>query len=321
MKLMMLLFSAAVLILDSSCAAESVRSAVELCIKTLIPGLFPLLIVSSAAVPYIAGLKLPWLSKLLNLPNGAEGLYILGALGGFPVGALSISQAVEGKTLSETDAERMLGLCSNCGPGFLFGVTAFVLSLPEAVLIFVLQLLSSILVGLWWPGKAQSCAVRPSEALTITEAVQRGIRSMATICAWVILAAVVTGFCKKWAFPLLDPSVQVMLTGFLELTGGMMALAALPEAVRLPVGTLLVCFGGVSVLLQIHGVTSGSGLRMWQCVMQKCLQALVGLCLCSIGLRFGWAVVLVLFLLCIAAKIAVEISGAVLYNTRRKEGI
>ena len=81
---------------------------------------------------------------------------------------------------------------------------------------------------------------------------------------------------------------------------------------------VFVCFGGLSVLLQIGGVAPG--LSMKQCMIQKMLHGLLGFAAARAYLCFG-----PMFLLLIPGllflKMTVEIPGRMLYNTPRKEGI
>ncbi|MBE6950683.1 MAG: hypothetical protein E7451_05025 [Ruminococcaceae bacterium] len=317
----LVLFAAmAALILDSRCAADSAHAALKLCTSTLIPTLFPLFVLSSMLVPGLKSLRIPCLSRLLGIPDGSEGMFLLGCAGGFPVGAACIAQAVEQASLSKADGERMLGLCSFCGPSFLFGVIASVLSLPEAVILFVLQLETALLTAVFWPHPSHGACHTASETVSLPEAVRRSISSMASVCAWVVLAGVAAGFLNRWFFPLLPPPLGVLLTGLLELSNGVFALDPLPRDLRFLLCSVFVSFGGVSVLLQIGGLAAQAGLRMNQCAAQKILQSLLSAVLSLLYLRLGiWALFLpaaVLF-----GKIAVEISGGLLYNSPRKDGI
>lgn len=315
-----LLLAMTILILDSKCASQSALSAVELCTKTLIPNLFPLFVLSAMLIPALSGLRLPFLSRLLGIPTGSEGIFLLGCAGGFPVGAASIAQAVETNGLSKPDAGRMLGFCSFCGPSFLFGVIGSILSLPDALLIFLIQLETAILTASFCPNHSTSTYHPPTQQITLPAAVQRSIRSMSTVCAWVILAGVASGFLARWLFPLLPPALGILLTGLLELTNGVFSLNSLPHSTQFLLTTVFVCFGGVSVLLQISGLAAPSGLPLKTCLLQKLTQALLGALLASLALRLGPAA-LYLPLIPIFAKIAVEISGPMVYNSRRKEGI
>ena len=309
-----------VLILDSRCAAEAARGAIELCMGTLIPVLFPLFVLSAMLVPALGAIRLPLLSKLLGFPEGGGGLFLIGCAGGFPVGAACVAQAAKDSQLSREMGEDLLGLCSFCGPTFLFGVISNVLSLAEAAMIFVIQLETALLIAVFRRHSAPGSYRSGTETVSLPQAVRRAISSIATVCAWVVLAGVAAGFLRRWLFPLLPKALGIFLTGILELTNGVFALEGLSPGLQLPFCAFFVSFGGVSVLLQLAAVAAPAGLRMGKCIRQKTVQALLAAVIAILTQQFGpWAIALPLPVL--IPKIAVEISGGVCYDNERKEGI
>lgn len=315
-----LLAAMAALILDSRCAARSARDALELCAGTLIPSLFPLFVVSGMLVPGLKGLRLPRLSRLLGIPEGSGGILLLGCAGGFPVGAASIAQAAQRGGLEKADAERMLGLCSFCGPSFLFGVLPAFFPIQDVLALFVLQLETGLLVTALWPGRSGAGYQPGAESVSLPEAVRQAVSSMGSVCAWVTLAGVAAGFLRRWLFPLLPDGLSLLLTGLLELTNGIFALPTGRTALSFLLCAVFVCFGGVSVLLQIGGLAAPAGLGMGQCIAQKSVHALLGAVTGAAYLHFGPGALLAPPAV-LAAKIAVEISGTMVYNSPRKEGI
>ena len=315
-----LLFAMTALILDSRCAAGSARDSIELCIGTLIPVLFPLFVLSAMLVPALGALRMPRLSKILGFPEGGGGLFLIGCAGGFPVGAVCAAQAARDKLLSREMAEDLLGLCSFCGPSFLFGVIGNVLSLRDAAVLFAIQLETALLIAVFRRRSAPGVFRSSAEAVSLPQAVRRAISSIATVCAWVVLAGVVAGFLRRWIFPLLPKALGILLTGILELTNGVFALEELSPGLRLPFCAFFVTFGGVSVLLQIAAVAAPAGLRMGKCIRQKTVQALLAAAIAILTQSVGlWAIALPLPVL--IPKIAVEISRGVCYDNGRKEGI
>lgn len=312
----------AALIIDSRCAAESALAAVELCLRTLIPGLLPLFVVSAMLVPELKSARIPGLSKLLGIPRGSEGIFLLGCAGGFPVGAGCIAQAVHNGNLSKEDGTRMLGFCNNCGPAFLFGVLASILEPGQALALFVIQTEAALLTATLWPGQSEG-AYRPTGgSVSLPAAVKQSTASMAGVCAWVILAGVLAGFLRRWFFPMLPEDLSVLLTGLLELTTGAITAAELPDTgLRFLLCTVFVCFGGISVLLQIQGLAAPAGLFMGSCIAQKGVQALLGALLAASFLRFGWPLLLLPIPAGILLKKAVAIPRPVVYNGPRKGGI
>lgn len=309
-----LLCAMAALILDSRCAAGAAEDALKLCGQVLIPSLFPLLVVSGMLMPGLKGMGLPFLSRLLGMPDGSGGLFLLGCAGGFPVGAACIAQAASEGALSRQDAERMLGLCSFCGPSFLFGVLPRVLPMRWVIALFVLQLETGLLVAAFWPGPSRGTMQPSCQSVSLPEAVRRAVNSMLSVCAWVTLAAVAAGFLRQWLFPLLPAGASLLLTGLLELTNGIFALPSEDPSLTFLLCAVFVCFGGISVLLQIGGLAAPAGLRMGQCAAQKVLHAVLGAVAAAAYLHFGgWILFLPAVILFV--KMTLEIPGRMVYNT------
>ena len=313
------------LIMDSRCATQSAADALDLCLKTVIPSLFPMFVLSGFLVGTLqgnGGKILSLLERWVGLPTGGGMLFLLGIVGGFPVGAQCIAQAVEAGSLSQSDGEKMLGFCNNCSPAFLFGIAGSVLASPhEAVYLFLIQLETALLIARFTYFHKSSDVRISAKSIFLPEAVNRAIRSMCTVCAWVVLAGVVTGFLRRWIFPLLPVPAPHILTGLLEITGGVLGLAALPEVkIRFVLCTGFVCFGGLSVWLQIHGLASPRGLSTDCCCRQKCTQCLLGILIASGIVLIGpMALSMPVFLLLIRKK-RLEKPVRNVYNGSHKGG-
>lgn len=293
------------LILDSRCAAESMARGLELCLRTVIPSLFPLFVLSGILVPQLAKLPFPRsIGQFLGLARGTEGIFLLGAVGGFPLGAQCITRAVESQQLSREDGERMLGFCDNCGAAFLFGILPGLFQNPLIPLMcFLIQLESAVLVAALWPGESRGAGNFTPRQVSLSSSVQRSVRSMATVCAWITLSCVGTGFLQKWLFPFLPPYARILCTGLVELTAGCMSLGSIAEeSLRLMFCCGFLCFGGLSVLLQIHGIAASQQLSMARCIRQKLTQGVFGVCLAAGVIRFGWAFLLLPVPLCCFCK-------------------
>lgn len=312
---LLLLLSMIFLILDSRCAADSAREALILCGRTLIPSLFPLFVLGGMLVPALAQIRIPGLSRIIGFP---EGYFLLGLLGGYPTGAACIARALERGDLQVEDAERITGLCSLCGPGFLFCVVGALLSPGAATVLLVLQLEGALLTASLWQGALSIRRHVQAHPVTLPDALNKAVLSILSVCGWVTLAAVAAGFLRRWCFPFLPEGITVVLTGLMELTNGILAAGNLCEDTQFLLCALFASFGGVSVLLQIRGVSPR--IRMGQCIGQKTAHAVITTALAFLYLRTG---IPALFLIpaLLFAKIAVEIPSGMMYNVRRKEGI
>lgn len=317
------LLCAAIMIIDSRACARSAQGALDLCIRTLIPGLFPLFVLSAWLVPRLGGFSVPGLASCLGLPEGSDGIFLLGLVGGFPTGGVCISQAVRAGALEPEDAARMMGFCNNCGPAFLFGVLGSQFPHPGWVcLLFLIQLETALIIGMLWPGKSHGKYRHNTPPISLPAAVRSACGSMANVCAWVILASVAAGFLQRWLFPMLPSTASVVLCGLMELSGGCLSLTQIPDVqLRFLLAAGFVCFGGCSVLLQIQGQAAEARIPMLPCVVQKCIQGVLGAVITFLMLRFGPAALLIPIIPALILKKAVEIPGSVVYNSPGKGGI
>ena len=282
-----------ILILDGKTALSGAREGIDLCLKTVVPSLFPFFLLSSLFTNAFAGRKLSLLrplGALCGVPEGGESLLITGFLGGYPVGAQSVAGVYRAGQLSKADAERMLAFCNNAGPAFLFGMAAALFPRKSAAfLLWFIHILSAVFAAVLIP-RQQSGAVTLSRGngITLSGAMGTAIQVMASVCGWVVLFRVLIAFLNRWVLWLLPLPVQVGITGLLELTNGCCALASVSDdALRFVMCSGMLAAGGVCVTMQTVSVTDGLNLRFY--FLGKLLQVLF-----SLILAMAWAVNLLL---------------------------
>jgi len=287
------------LILDSKTALSGAREGMELCLKTVIPSLFPFFVLSVFLTDTLsedAGKQRGRLGKLLGLPAAAEPVLIPAFLGGYPVGAQCAAGLYRDRQLSKAAAERLLGFCSNAGPSFLFGmVSAF---FPEIGTVFALWLIhvAGAMLTAWTmviPESARTLqkgqSTKPAEPV-----LSRAVRAMISVCCWILLFRSVTAFLQKWILWRFSPELQVLLTGWLELANGCSELARRENhALRFVICSCILSSGGICVLLQTASVTEGLSLRFY--VLGK-LRQTVFCFLMSVAWIAGYGILFIILL-------------------------
>lgn len=254
-----------IIILDAQTALSGAREGLELCIRTVIPSLFPFFVLSILLTGALAGSKSAFLApvgRLCGLPRGTEPLLLVGLLGGYPVGAQCIAASFRAGQLSRDDARRMLGFCSNAGPAFIFGMAASLFQRQYvAWILWGIHILSALLVGAILPGKSRDTIPFSSARVpTLPQALASGIRVMASVCGWVILFRVLIAFMERWFLWLLPKEVQIALIGFLELSNGCCELIQISaERMRFVLCACILSFGGLCVAMQTISVTGDLG--------------------------------------------------------------
>lgn len=257
------------LILDGQTALAGATQGVQLCIQSIVPSLFPFFLLSIYLTRHWMGTFLPALKplgRLLGIPAGAEALLIPGFLGGYPVGAQSVAAAWQAGCLSKETAQRLLPVCSNPGPAFLFGMVA--LFFPAGWMVWVLWgviLLGAIITAqLLSAPESPSVSLNRPQPLSLSQAMAKAVEVTALVCGWVIWFRVVLAILERWVLWLLPLPAQVAAAGLLELSNGCCALDAIASVrLRFALCAGLLSFGGLCVALQTASVTAGLSLRWY----------------------------------------------------------
>lgn len=284
-------FGMTVLILDCKTAMAGAHEGVLLCIQTLIPSLFPFFFFSVLITNALTGLSAPPLhkiGKMCSIPRGAESLLAIGLLGGFPTGAQAVGNAYRLGQLNGSDASRMIVFCNNAGPSFLFGIIGALFEqwwVPW--LLWILLCLSAITVGIITADQSSDWSrVPPVKPLCITDALQLSFKSMISVCGWVILFRIGITFLDRWCLWLLPEEIQLLISGFLELSNGCIQLATVESCgLRFVLAGTMLSFGGLSVTMQTYSVSCGVPMELY--FPGKLFQTgLVFLCSCAIQFAF-----------------------------------
>lgn len=269
-----------VLIFDSKTAVEGAMAGIDLCLKTVVPSLFPLMVLTTWLTGLLSGSQLRFLRplrRICRLPEGTEPILLSGFLGGYPVGAQCIAQAYQAKQISKSDAQRMLAFCCNTGPSFLFGVAGSLFSHHStAWLLWGIHILSALLTASLISCPGEPIQIPAKSEITLPGALQKSVSAMGIICGWILLFRIVLCFLERWFFWYLPEETSIILSGFLELSNGCFALSKIPsEELRFVLCAGFLAFGGICVVMQTMGVTQGLSLRYY--FLGKALQTFFSL--------------------------------------------
>ena len=264
-----------VLILDAKTALQGANDGIALCIAGIIPTLLPFCVLSKFLCSALVGKSIPLL-HCLGTPKGAESLFLLSLVGGYPIGAHCIDDAYKNGNITQEDARRMLGFCNNAGPAFIFGILSRLFSTAAPLwTLFIIHILSATLVGIILPRKSQRCCnIIPNREVSITKAIEESIKSLASVCCWIILFRILLAFVQRWLGWMITPTEQVIISGILELSNGCIALQSLDHpGTQFVLAAVFLSIGGSCVALQTISVTKHCGIGEY--FKGKALQCLI----------------------------------------------
>lgn len=242
------------LALRPAAAAAAAREGLETCLRSVIPSLFPFFVLTNLLMAFplparlLALLGEPY-ERLFRLPRATLGAFLMGLLGGYPVGAAAAAECCRRGICTREEAERLLICGDNCSPGFIFAVVGGAVFRDKgfALLLLLLQWGISILIGTAMGGKcpppgelkAASPSIAASPVSALISALKNGGRAILTVCACVVFFGVFCAFLPK----------NALLRGLVELTGGLLLLDA--DLLGRATAAFLIGWGGLSVAAQV----------------------------------------------------------------------
>ena len=284
----------------SKAVSASMTQALKLCVQVLLPSLFPFFVLSSMFIStgviqrLSTRLEKPF-QWLFGLPGSFGAALLLGAAGGYPVGAKTIATLYQQGQCSKRDAEKALRFCNNAGPAFLISaVGASLLQDPHAGLnLYAVHVLSALIIGFIYRKNTDHvkyhCITADHMRNTATislflRAVTDAFSSFLNVSAFVLIFSVISTMLQQ--LPLIDslhclPGGGILwyglLAGFLELTSGVACLTqgGLPSSILLPALSFLCGWGGCSVQFQTINLLHDAGLSCRQYLKSKLLQGIL----------------------------------------------
>ena len=273
-----------VLIIDSKTAFAGAREGLDVCIRVLIPTLFPFFFLSSWLSGIISGISIPGggiISRLYAIPSGTEALLLCGYLGGYPVGAVTVDEAVYRGQISPNMGKRLLSICNQCGPAFIFGMSAVLFNSPVAGwLLMLFQLLSAMITARLLPGSSDAVIGRNSIP-SAKNPLDQAIRSTANVCGWVILFKILVVFIQRWILWLIPIAGQCAIVGLVEISNGCLLLHEIQSVeFRFLLCAAFLNFGGLCVTMQTFSMVKHTEKGFY--LPGKLIQCAVAVTLCLI---------------------------------------
>jgi len=282
------------LLISPECAKSECKSAIELCLSTVVPVLFPFMVISDFVITTGIADKVSYASgrvfaKVFNTSKISQIAFFCGTLFGFPLGAKTTVSLYENGYIEKDEAERLLCFCSNTGPGFVIGIAGGCLhDSTIGLVIYISQLLSAMTIGLFLRKREPSISIASGVQysgnkqytppfLCLTKSVSGSVMPTLNVCAFVCFFSVI----KSSVNEILDyfgssAYSSAFVTGFLEITNGLSCLSSLQVSmVTIFLASFFVGFSGLSVCMQTMSLTSKTDLKTGRFFICKLIQGLL----------------------------------------------
>ncbi|MBO5321307.1 MAG: hypothetical protein J6B22_01710 [Clostridia bacterium] len=260
----LLLSFAVLMIIKPEICKKSVASAILLCGQVIIPSLFPfgvcvLFLMKSGICENLEFLS-PITLKISGLSAYPFFIFLFSMLGGYPIGAKLLNEAVESEILTQKQAEKMLCFCVNAGPAFIVSAVgnAVLKNTNIGYILLISHILSSLSICRFsgkitaWPQKTNTYL---SASDNFVSSASSSANAVTGICFYVILFSAVTGYIDYFSkeFPILKSFLYIT-----EITG------AVTKTRNVYIISFLLAFSGICIWCQIFSVAKAIKINVFK---------------------------------------------------------
>lgn len=262
---------------------ESAKSAINLCINSVIPALFPFFILSNLIIELgvssdIAKFLSPITYKLFGIKQGATA-FVIGLIGGYPIGTKTAISLYEKGLCNKAEAERAITFCSNSGPAFIVGIAGSVIfgSTYTGIILYIIHILSASVLGIILniikPIKlSKNIKLRDINEVNILSvfinAIKSAIMTALNVSAFVVFFGIIIGAIN---------TVNPILAGVIELSSGLnyLSLSNFSYEIKLIITSFLMAFAGLSIHGQAISFISSTDISVRKYIFGKIYHSII----------------------------------------------
>ena len=246
-----------VIMMNQSIIRQSIEIAIKLCLSSIIPAIFPFMILSDyvAANFSIKDSKTSKVFQKLFSLNGIGALpFIVGNICGFPLGAKLSSKLYEDNCITKEDYEKLIPICSNPSLAFVFSAVGCGMrnSALDGLILYIIIVISTIITGIIWKNKNSAfvfhCASKQN-CFSIVESIKSSALSCIYVSSYVIFFSIISNLIKHAGLPNI---LSIISISFLEIGNASYYISneLSSSVLSLPLTAFSLGFSGISVYMQ-----------------------------------------------------------------------
>lgn len=275
--------------------SKGISSGIDLCLSTLVPTLYPFMILCSFFVN--SGLcdicenifgKITYF--IFRLSGKCAVVIFLSMIAGLPVGGKMTLSLYENGKITRNEGQRLLLFCICPGPAFVISTVGFYMlgSEKAGIIIYFSIILSNLITGFisrFFTSKAEvRCEKKASFqegglSSALVKSVSEGSFNMLLVCAWVVLFSCLAGVID--IFPFSD-GVKLFLYSILEITNGCFYASG---KVALPIISGIIAFAGLCGHFQIMSAVLRLKLKIKHFLTARIINSALAIIICHFMLQ------------------------------------
>lgn len=260
------------LVFNSSRVIEAAKEALILCFSSIIPSLFPFMVLSSLLVGSVSDKSFKSIAKIINklfgISSYSVAAFICGIVCGYPIGAKCTAELYRDGKISASEAESLLAYSNNSGPLFVIGAAGCGIlgSFKAGVLLYTVHVLCAVSAAFLlkpYTYSKVSAIHTLHRKKSFTDAVCESTVNVLNVCGFIVFFAVINAlllpclrFVPIWC--------RCIITGIVEITNCINYTASQihPLDQRLAITAAALGWSGISVHMQVKSVIKDTKLSM-----------------------------------------------------------
>lgn len=277
-EILLLISAVFLLIKYSSVVTAGAISGITLAVRSIIPALFPFLILSDVFVYTLDGETGVFgriFSKIFGIsPYGAIA-FLCGCFSGFPVGVKCAADLYSQGKIGKDDFERIIGFVNNPSPAFVIAAVGGMRgNTEEGVILYISTLLAAVIVGILFSKrgkKTKICKLKYAKThFSLASSIKNAAYTSVGISAYIIFFSVLLSVIKA---VFASGEITIIASLFLEVgnAASLLASSSFHYTVSLTLTAFALGFSGLSVLMQAKSLLP-DGVSMRKYAVMKLLQ-------------------------------------------------
>ena len=261
------LFIAALFLKNSELTIGYVRQGLERCFLTIIPSLFPFMVVAEilceCGAPSFLGALFGKKSRIFGVSPKSLAAILAGLILGFPIGTRALIGLYDKNEISKDELTHAVGFCGIPSFGFIVNVMGISIFSNKlfGISTYLCAILSALISGLVFSPREKvnykfvtpATQNKKSSAEIITGAISSATGATITLCAYVVFFSCVVGCISSSGIPRL---AGAFAGAFLELSAGASACADVGGLSGAALCGFTVGWSGLSVHFQAMALLS-----------------------------------------------------------------
>ena len=265
------------ILLNSKLVLNTVVYSINIFKKSIFPSLLPFFIISDLLinygfVEYTSKIFKPFMNKIFKINSNTSFILVMSMISGFPSSAKYTKELYLKGIINELEASKILLFTHFSNPLFILGAISitYLNNKKIGLLILIIHYITNFIIGFFLRNlikidiknnNISNLNKQESFSHILSNSIINSFNTLFLILGTMIFFLIITNLINEYFN--LNPLLKTILSGILEMTGGISNVSMLNIDLKLKstLITMILSFGGISVHMQVKSILSDTPIK------------------------------------------------------------